>query len=226
MHTPHIPRHPITVSELELAARYARGRVVVIDDDLEILAAFSALLELSGYACETYASAMEYLQVLNDNRLDFPGPSCVLCDVKLPEINGLELQRRLAELGDTPILLMSGSSGVEEAVCAFRAGGLDFLIKPIDADDLLEAVQKALAISSQRQALQQRQSNLALRIASLTEREKEITRRVAQGQTNPVIAAELKIALRTVKLYRQRAMKKIGAETIADLIRIVYDGNM
>lgn len=226
MQTPNILRQPITVSELELAARCARGRVVVIDDDLEILAAFSALLELSGYACESYASAMEYLQVLNGNHPDFPGPSCVLCDVKLPEMNGLELQRRLAELGDTPVLLMSGSSGVEEAVCAFRAGGLDFLIKPIDADQLLEAVQNALAISSQRQALQQRQSNLAARIASLTEREKEITRRVAQGQTNPVIAAELKIALRTVKLYRQRAMKKIGAETIADLIRIVYDGNM
>jgi two-component system response regulator FixJ len=219
-------RQPVTVSEIEQAERCRRGRVVVIDDDLEILSAFSGLLELSGYACESYASAIEYLRTLNDGQADFPGPCCVLCDVKLPEMDGLQLQRRLAELGDTPIVMMSGSSGVEEAVCAFRAGGLDFLIKPIDADHLLTAVEKALAISSQRQALQQRQANLAERIASLTEREKEITRRVAQGQTNPVIAAELKIALRTVKLYRQRAMKKVGAETIADFIRIVYDGNV
>jgi two-component system response regulator FixJ len=222
----NIPRIPVTVSEHELAERCARGRVVVIDDDSEILAAISALFELSGYACETYLSAIDYLHVLNYNRPCFAGPSCVLCDVKLPDIDGLELQRRMAELGDIPIVLMSGLSGAEEAVCAFRAGALDFLIKPIDADQLLEAVQKALAISSQRQELKQRLTLAAERLASLTERELEITQRVVRGQTNQAIASELGIALRTVKLYRQRAMKKIGAETIADFIRIVDAGNL
>jgi FixJ family two-component response regulator len=222
----NIPRIPVTVSEHELAERCARGRVVVIDDDSEILAAFSALLELSGYACETYLSAIDYLHVLNYNRPCFAGPSCVLCDVKLPDIDGLELQRRLAELGDIPIVLMSGLSGAEEAVCAFRAGALDFLIKPIDADQLLDAVQQALTISRKRQIVRQQRTRLAERTADLTEREREVARCVAQGQTNQAIASELRIALRTVKLYRQRAMKKIGAETIADFIRIVDAGNI
>ena len=222
----NIPRVPVTVSEYELAERCARGRVVVIDDDAEILSAFSALLELSEYACETYSSAIDYLQVLQSNRACFAGPCCVLCDVNMSELNGLELQRQLAKLGDTPVLLMSGVCGVFEVIKAFRAGALDFLIKPIDADQLLEAVQKALAISSQRQELRQRRTRSAERLASLTEREREITQRVVRGQTNQAIAIELGIALRTVKLYRQRAMKKIGAETIADFIRIVDAGNL
>lgn len=226
MSIPNIPRVPVTVSEHELAERCARGRVVVIDDDAEILSAFSALLELSEYACETYSSAVDYLQVLQSNQVCFAGPCCVLCDVNMSELNGLELQRQLAKLGDTPVLLMSGVCGVFEVIKAFRAGALDFLIKPIDADQLLEAVQKALAISSQRQELRQRRTRSAERLASLTEREREITQRVVRGQTNQAIAIELGIALRTVKLYRQRAMKKIGAETIADFIRIVDAGNL
>ena len=226
MPTDTIPRLPVTVSEHELAERCARGRVVLIDDDSEILSAFSALLELSGYACETYASAMDYLQVLKHNQPCFAGPSCVVCDVKLPDMDGLELQRRLAELGDTPMVLMSGLSGAEEAVRAFRAGALDFLIKPIDADHLLDAVRQALTISSQRWQARQQQASLAERIASLTAREREIVRCVAQGQTNQAIASALGIALRTVKLYRQRAIKKIGAKTTLDLIRIAYEGNL
>ena len=102
----------------------------------------------------------------------------------MSELNGLELQRQLAILGDTPILLMSGVCGVFEVIRAFRAGALDFLIKPIDADQLLEAVQKSLAISFQRQESWQRQTSSAERIASLTEREREIARRVVRGQTN------------------------------------------
>ena len=218
-------RVPVTISEHELAERCAHGRIVVIDDDEEILSAFSALLELSGYACETYLSAIDYLHVLNYNRPCFAGPCCVLCDVNMSELNGLELQRQLAKLGDTPVLLMSGVCGVFEVIRAFRAGALDFLVKPIDADQLLEAVQKALAISSQRQELKQRLTLAAERLASLTEREREITQRVVRGQTNQAIASELGIALRTVKLYRQRAMKKIGAETIADFIRIFNESD-
>jgi FixJ family two-component response regulator len=121
---------------------------------------------------------------------------------------------------------MSGLSGAQEAVCAFRSGALDFLIKPIDADHLLEAVHKALTISSERQIVRQQQTCLAERLADLTERERQVAKYVAEGQTNQVIANQLGIALRTVKLYRQRAMHKIGAETIADLIRIVDAGSL
>lgn len=226
MTTPTASRSPITVQDEKLAERCARGRVVVIDDDAEILAALAALLDLEGYACETYGSALAYLQVLNYNRPCFPGPSCVLCDVKMPELDGLELQCRLTELDDAPLLLMSGASGAQEAAHAFRAGALDFLVKPIDADTLLAALAKALAASTARQAQRQRQTELAQRIATLTERERDIARRVAQGQTNPVIAEQLGIALRTVKLHRQRALEKVGAGGTADLVRIVAEGSL
>ena len=217
---------PVTVSDEKLAQRCARGRVVLIDDDSEILAALAALIELEGYACETYASAVDYLHVLNYNRPCFPGPCCVLCDVMMPELDGLELQSRLAELNDTPLLLMSGASGAQEAVRAFRGGALDFLIKPVDADVLLAAVAKALTESAARQAQRGRRSDLAERIVRLTARERDILRRVAQGQTNPKIAEELGIALRTVKLHRQRAMEKVGAGGTADLVRIADEGNL
>lgn len=219
-------RRPVTVSDEQLAARCARGRVVVIDDEPDVLAALAALIGLEGYACETYASAPAYLQVLSDKRSCFAGPVCVLCDVRMPELDGLALQSHLVALDDTPLLLMSGVSGAHEAASAFRAGALDFLIKPIDADTLLAAVAKALKLSTERQARRSRQTELAARIASLTVRERDIARRVASGQTNPAIAAELGIALRTVKLHRQRALEKVGAVGTAELVRIADEGNL
>lgn len=219
-------RRPITFSDEQLAARCARGRVVIIDDDAEVLAALAVLVEMEGYACEIYPSAVDYLHVLNYNRPCFPGPSCVLCDVKMPELDGLELQSRLAALDDTPLLLISGASGAFEAASAFRAGAVDFLIKPVDADTLLSAIAQALVVSTERQMQRIRQSALAERIATLTMRERDIASRVAAGQSNPVIAQELDIALRTVKLHRQRAMEKIGAHGVADLVRIADEGGL
>jgi len=226
MKTPKEYRTPITVFDQKLAERCARGRVIIIDDDEEILSALTALVEMEGYACETYVSALSYLQMLNYNRPCFRGPCCVLCDVKMPELDGLELQSRLAELDDTPVLLMSGASGVQEAVSAFHAGALDFLIKPIDADTLMVAVDKALVVSAERHSQRVRKVTLAAQIATLTERERDIARRVTAGQTNPAIAEELGIALRTVKLHRQRAMEKIGAVKMTDLVRLADEGKL
>ncbi|MBF0246402.1 MAG: DNA-binding response regulator, partial [Planctomycetes bacterium] len=138
-------------------------------------------------------------------------------------LDGLDLQSRLAPLDDPPLLLMSGASGAEEAARAFRAGALNFLIKPIDAEVLLAAIAETLAVSADRQRQHLRQTTLAARIATLTARERDIARRVAAGQTNPSIAAELGIALRTVKLHRQRAMEKVGASGTAELVRIACE---
>ena len=226
MMPPATYRKSITVSDEVLAAKCARGRVVIIDDDPEILTALAALMDLDGYACETYASGLAYLQVLNENRAYFAGPSCLLCDVKMPELDGLELQRRLREQVETPLLLMSGTSGAQEAVSGFRAGALDFLIKPMDADFLLMAVAKALTTSTLRQRQRTLAAGLASRMTTLTVRERQIARCVAQGQTNPTIAAELGIGLRTVKLHRQHAMEKVGASTTADLVRIADAGGL
>lgn len=212
---------PVTVADQRLAARCAKGRVVVIDDDAEILKAFALLFDLEGYACETYATAERYLDARAAGERKYPGPVCLLCDVKMPAIDGLELQRRLSGCDDTPLLLMSGASGAQEAVDAFRGGAFDFLIKPIDSDELLAAVGKALDESRQRQARSNRSAELADRVATLTTRERQVVKLVADGIINREIAAELQLQLRTVKLYRQRAMEKLGAETLADLVRIV-----
>ncbi|WP_201098115.1 response regulator [Thiocystis minor] len=216
------PAHrPMRVSDRRLANRCARGHVVVIDHDVEILAALRAIFELEGYACETYDSAVAYLQVLNDNRPCFPGPCCLLCDVRLPELDGLELQRRLAELKAIPMLLMGSASGAPEAVSALRAGALDVLIKPVDAETLLDAVARALAVSAERQRQGARRCELAARLSTLTNREREVARRVALGQRNLAIAEGLGIALRTVKRHRQQVMEKLEADTLVDLVRVI-----
>ncbi len=220
------PRRIVTVDDLRLAERCARGRIVLIDDDAEIVDALVALFDLEGYACETYSSALSYLHMRTFNSPQFPGPNCVLCDVKMPKLDGLELQRRLAELDDTPLLLMSGASGAVEAVNAFRAGALDFLIKPIETEMLLAAVAKALSTSTERQHLRERHSVLAKRITSLTRRERDVISCVARGEINRDIAEQLGIALRTVKLYRQRGMEKLGVSTVADLARLADEGGL
>ena len=210
----------ITENDERLAARCANGRVVIIDDDSEVLASLAALLEIKGYAVETYSSALAYLQVLAANQAVFPGPSCVLCDVRMPEMDGLQFQHRMAEFNHVPLLLMSGHSGAQEAVSGFQAGAHNFLIKPFETHVLLDAVAQALAASAEHQQLDALRSDLAKRVASLTVREREVSRRVAQGSMNRHIADEFGIALRTVKLHRHRAMEKLGASTLADLVRL------
>ncbi|NCA69807.1 MAG: response regulator transcription factor [Sphingobacteriia bacterium] len=212
-------RLPITAEEHRLAERCARGRIVVIDDDPEILAALSALFELEHYACETYDSALAYLRASTAEPPCFPGPCCLLCDVRLPELDGLELQRCLAGHDEIPILLMSGSSGAPEAISAFRAGALDFLIKPLDDRVLLGAISRALALSAERQCQAAHRRELSARLATLTQRELEVARRVVQGQRNLRIAEAMGIGLRTVKRYRSQVMAKLQAETLVDLIR-------
>lgn len=220
MSKPRPQRRVITHADELEAARCAKGRVVLIDDDTEILQALSALLTLQGYACAAYADANQYLSDLSDNRAVFPGPGCVLCDVKMPQLGGLEFQKKLSAVADTPIVIMSGQSGALEVTDAFRSGAQDFLVKPFDASLLLSVVDKALAISRQRQQQHTHRSEVQQRIDTLTAREAAVIRRVAAGCSNPVIGTELGIALRTVKLHRQRALEKLNISTVADLVRI------
>lgn len=220
MSKPMLHRRVITHADELEAERCASGRIVLIDDDPEILDALSALLSLQGYACTAYADAHDYLSDLSLNQPVFPGPSCVLCDVKMPQLGGLEFQKKLLAIADTPIVIMSGQSGASEAVDAFRAGAQDFLLKPFDASLLLMVVDKALAISRQRQQQHMHRTDIQRRIDTLTAREAEVIRRVAACLINPVIADELGIALRTVKLHRQRALEKLHVSTVADLVRI------
>ena len=217
------PRDPLDAHDRDLVARCLRGRVIVIDDDLDILDAFSRLISLEGYACETYPGARAYLQVLDCNRPLHAGPVCVLCDVKMPEMDGLQLQARLRQYGEVPMLLMSGSSGAEEAVGGFRAGALDFLIKPIDAGQLLESIGKALAVSRERQSASSRREAVAARVGTLSARELAVARLVAVGVTNLGVSLELGISERTVKFHRQRLMAKLGIAGTPELVRLLQE---
>jgi len=203
---------PITVADKEMTERCLRGRIVLIDDDPEIVSALKSLLVMEGYACEPYLSANEFLKEHFLNKLKFPGPWCILCDVTMPEVDGLELQRQLIDRGAPPLVLMSGSSGAFEAVAGLRAGALDFLIKPIDADTLLASLERALSISSQRQLDTTKSFDLNERISLLSKREFDII--------NRDIAEEEAIALRTVKFHRQNAFKKLGVTKLVDLVRL------
>ena len=220
---PSRPRRVVTVDDEILAARYARGCVVLIDDDAEVLSALSARLIFEGYAVESFASARHYLEALDLPVPSFPGPSCLLCDLRMPEIDDLALQRQLQGRDVPPMVLMSGQSLPQDVVTAFHGGAVDFLIKPFEAADLLVAVAKALSVSAARYTAAQRQFDAANLVASLTEKELQVILLVVQGKTNPQIMVSLGIALRTVKLHRQRAMEKLGLDSVAALGRFAQD---
>ena len=220
---PSRARRVVTVDDEILAARYARGCVVLIDDDAEVLSALSARLIFEGYAVETFASARHYLEALDLPVPSFPGPSCLLCDLRMPEIDGLALQRQLQGRDVPPMVLMSGQSLPQEVVAAFHGGAIDFLIKPFDAAELLLAVAKALSTNAVQHTVAQRQLDAAALVASLTDKELKVIQLVVQGQTNPQIMVSLDIALRTVKLHRQRAMEKLGLDSVAALGRFAQE---
>ncbi len=214
-------RVPVTLEEHKMALSCLRGRIVLIDDYPEILSALVPLFEMEGYYCESYLSAESYLDYDAERPLPFPGPWCVLSDVKLPGIDGLELQRVLIEKGNPPLILMSGNSGALEAVEGLRKGAIDFLIKPFDADDLLSVISDAMIKSCQTQQEAREVSNANERYALLTTREAEIIDRVLLGKINREIAEELDIALRTVKLHRQHAFEKLGVVKVVELVKVI-----
>lgn len=214
-------RKPVTVADKQLAECCLRGRIILIDDDPEIISALVSLLTMEGYACETYLSATQFLQEQSLEKLHFLGPRCILSDVIMPGIGGLELQRQLIDENVPPLIMMSGGSGAFEAVNGLRGGALDFLIKPFDADVLLAAVKNALAVSEQRQSHAMKSADIKARFLTLTKREADIAIGVARGQLNREMAVELDIALRTVKLHRQNALEKLGVTKVVDLVRLI-----
>lgn len=218
----HPVRKVVTVHDEREAARYAHGHVCVVDDDDAVRVAVAAMLDHEGYAVSSFASAESYLDFEARNEPLFPGPRCLLLDVKMPGESGLELQRRLATLGIAlPVVFMSGGSSAAEAVQAMKAGALDFLIKPFDDDELLAVVGRALARSAEDEKANLFVQEAARRFASLSAREAQIARFVSSGLQNQQIAGELGIAERTVKLHRMHMMRKLGVSNVIELIRIL-----
>jgi FixJ family two-component response regulator len=190
--------------------------VILIDDEPSVRRGLSRLLKSAGYRVREFASAKEFLELPPQE-----GLHCLVLDVKMPEMNGLELQQALTE-GDRslPIVFITGHGDIPTSVRAMRAGATDFLSKPFDAADLLAAIERAL--TSARGELKQRaaRSEVKSRLAELTPRELEVLRHVITGQLNKQIAADLGVAEKTVKVHRGRMMRKMQVQSVAELVRL------
>jgi FixJ family two-component response regulator len=190
--------------------------VFVVDDDSSIREAISSLLGLSGLRVETFATAPEFLR---SKRPDLPG--CVVLDVELPGLSGLDLQRELAAHGVTlPIIFITGYGDIPMSVRAMKAGALEFLTKPFHDQDLLDAIQQALARDRAQRGHSKEVAQLRARFDALTSREREVMTMVAAGMLNKQIGFDLGISEITVKIHRGRVMNKMGAQSLADLVKM------
>jgi FixJ family two-component response regulator len=192
-----------------------QGLVHVLDDDASVRTALARLLGAVGYEVKVHATAASYL-------MD-PGskvPSCLILDVRMPEVSGLEIQDALARLRvGVPIIFLTGHGDIPMSVKAMRAGAVDFLTKPVKRELLLAAVEAAFATQTARNADRTQHDELKARYESLTAREREVFAGVVAGKLNKQIAAQLNIAERTVKAHRSQLMEKMSANSVADLVR-------
>jgi len=193
------------------------GRVFLVDDDVAVLTALSRLLREAGFDVEAYQSPSEFL--LNE---DIETPGCAVLDVALGDRSGLDVQSALANKGDTrPIIFITGKGDIATSVQAMKAGAVDFLTKPVLEENLIAAVRNALERDRLAREEGARLESVAERLASLTPREHEVLASVVAGRLNKQIAAELKIAEKTVKVHRARVMAKMAVRSVAELVRVV-----
>jgi len=190
--------------------------VFVVDDDSSVCEAIKSLIRSVGLRVETFGTAQEFL---SSKRPDAPG--CVVLDVRLPGLSGLDLQRELAAHDiNLPVIFITGHGDIPMSVRAMKAGALEFLTKPFRDQDLLDAIQQAL--ERDRSARQQRSETAELRerFDSLTSREREVMGLVVSGLLNKQIAGELGTSEVTIKIHRSQVMKKMGAGSLAELVRM------
>jgi RNA polymerase sigma factor (sigma-70 family) len=192
------------------------GLVYIVDDDPSVRKALGRLLRACGHRVEVFATAGEFMA---SPRAD--GPACLVLDVKMPGPSGLDLQEALAAKGgELPIIFLTGHGDVPMTARAMKAGAVDFLTKPVQRRDLLDAIRRALARHLQARADRAERHALEARLATLTPREREVFALVARGLPNKQIAAELRISEPTVKVHRGRVMRKMQADSLAELVRL------
>ena len=194
-----------------------QGTVLVVDDDPSVRRGLARLLRSAGHTVEAYGSAQEYLSCLREHT----GPTCLVLDVKLPGLDGLGLQEKLlSQDSRMPIVFITGHGGVSESVKAMKRGAVDFLSKPFDDEDLLNAVGEALNLDLSVRAAHDEAVGIKKRIERLTPREYEVLRHVIAGLLNKQIGFALGIAEKTVKVHRGRMMEKMGVVSVAELVRL------
>ena len=190
--------------------------VFVIDDDASVRKSLSRLLRSAGYTTETFASAEEFL-----GRDHFDGVGCILLDVKMPGLSGMDLQEELNKADyHMPIVFITGHGDIPMSVEAMKKGAIDFLTKPFDDKELLHAVRGAIEKDRNARAEHAEVHEIRRRIELLTLRENEILRYVVTGMLNKQIALELGIAEKTVKVHRGRIMEKLCVDSVAELVRL------
>ena len=190
--------------------------VFVIDDDDSLRKSLSRLLRSAGYLAETFSSAEEFL-----GREHFNGIGCLLLDVKMPGLSGMDLQEELGQANcSMPIIFITGHGNIPMGVQAMKRGAVDFLTKPFDDEELLQAVKKAIEKDREAKTERAEVHDLRRRIELLTPREKEILRYVITGMLNKQIALKLDIAEKTVKIHRGRIMEKLRVDSVAELVRL------
>lgn len=189
--------------------------VFIVDDDARIREALSELLESHGYRTAAFASAGEYVRAQKPDL-----PASLILDVQLPDINGLDLQKQIAEGDHPPIVFITGHGDIPSSVQAIKHGAVDFLPKPFSYDDLMRAVEAGLAQNRHSRAERADAAALRERYATLTPREQEVLPLVVSGLLNKQAAAELGISEVTLQLHRRNVMQKMAAGSLADLVRM------
>ena len=193
--------------------------VYVVDDDEAVRNAIRLLLKTVGYKVTLYGSPDEFLAGYTDDQ-----PGCLLLDIRMPQMNGLELQQHLNRRGATiPVIFISGHADIPMAVEAMQHGAFDFLQKPFRDQDLLDRVQRGFARDADNRRQLSELDRIRSRLETLTAREKEVLQLIVAGKLNKVVAAELGVSPRTIEIHRARVMEKMEAPSLAQLVRMVME---
>ena len=193
------------------------GTVYVVDDDPSFRAAIERRLKKAGYAVAAYPSAQQLLDHLPDEG----EPGCILLDVRIPDLSGPELQDRLGKIGSTvPIVFLTGYADVPTTVRTIKAGAEDFLTKPVSSEQLLHAVEQAMAHHEASRDVKRKFDAFRELLATLTPRERQVFERVVQGKINKQIAQQLGATERTIKAHRHRVMEKMQVQSLAELVSV------
>jgi FixJ family two-component response regulator len=189
--------------------------VFVVDDDVSVREAVEALIETAGWRTKTFATALDFLNSSRDM-----SPGCLVLDVSMPGLSGLDLQQRLGGRRDLPIIFVTGHGDIPMSVQAMKAGAVEFLTKPFSDDILISAIRRAIESSSSALEHEFERERLRRGYASLSPRERQVMMRVVAGRMNKQVGGELGISEITVKAHRGQVMRKMNADSLADLVRM------